>query len=106
MVFNNKKEIQKLWESIEPYFISQLPNNINITDTDYSMGFNRDTYLAIQLNNKWIFFIFNTEESSITVFSHDTLPLEILEKAVFIKNILLKILFAKQIKVVKAGKTD
>jgi hypothetical protein len=106
MPFKNKKELQKLWESIEPNFVSQLSKNLKLTDTDYSVGNNPEPNLGIELNNKWAFFIFNDEESSISLYSHERLPLDIMENVIRIRVVLMQLVFPKQVKHAKALKAE
>jgi len=106
MPFKNKKELQKLWESIEPNFVAQLSKNLKLTDTDYSVGYSVEPNLGIELNNKWAFFIFNEEDASISVYSHERLPMEIMENVIKVKTVLMQLVFPKQVKYAKAQKAE
>lgn len=106
MPFKNKKELQRLWESIEPNFVSQLSKNLKLTDTDYSVGNNDEPNLGIELNHKWAFFIFNENDSSISLCSHERLPIEIMENVIKIKTVLMQLVFPKQVKHAKALKAE
>jgi hypothetical protein len=106
MPFKNKKELQRLWESIEPTFVAQLSKNLELTGTDYSVGNNPEPNLGIELNKKWAFFIFNEDESSISLYSHERLPIDIMENVIRIKSVLMNIVFPKQVKHAKALKAE
>jgi hypothetical protein len=106
MLFRNKQELKKVWESIEPLIISNLPNNIILTDTYYYIGLERESYLALEMNGKWVYFIFYPELFSIKIFSHTQISLEIVEYAVMIKNLLLNLVFPKQTKQAKTTKSE
>lgn len=106
MPFKNKKELQRLWESIEPNFISQLSKNLKLTDTDYSVGINPEPNLGIELNNKWAFFIFNEDDASISLYSHERLPLDIMENVIKVRTVLMQMVFPKQVKHAKALKAE
>lgn len=106
MPFKNKKELQKLWESIEQNFVSQLSKNLKLTDTDYSVGNSSEPNLGLELNHKWAFFIFNEGDASITLYSHERLPLDIMENVIKVKSVLMQIVFPKQVKHAKALKAE
>jgi len=106
MPFKNKKELQKLWESIEPQFTAQLPKNLKLTDTDYSVGNNDEPNLGIEINNKWAFFVFNIEEPQIDICTHERLPIDIIENIIKVKSALMQIVYPKQTKQAKVLKAE
>jgi len=107
-MFKNKKDLQKIWAAIEPNFLLRLPKGIIMTDQECSIGWDRETYIAVQLNNKWIFFIFtyNDDGLEITIYSHEQLPVHMMELAVIVKNTMVHMLFPKEVKKAKASKAE
>jgi hypothetical protein len=72
------------------------------------MGCDRNTYIAVQLNNVWIFFMFKCDKDDlgITIYSHEQLPVHMMELAVIVKNTMVHILFPKEVKRAKASKAE
>jgi hypothetical protein len=104
MQVNSKKELKKIWETVEPYIV--IPKYVKLSDVEYSIGWNMTTYILIELNNTPIFFIFDTGGPFIQMFSHKTIPRDIIEVAVAIKNQLTNQVYAKQTKSSKMSKID
>ena len=105
-MFSNKKELKKVWHDVLPSVRLYLPDYLELTDYCCSMGWDRQTYIAIQLNETWVFFIFDLTKSRISIFSHDALGVDIQEIAALIRNLLIHAIFNKTARMVKAAKAE
>lgn len=106
MSLTNKKSFKKIWEAIEPHFQHHKSSSVDLTDVEFSMGWNRATYLLLHLNKTDVFFVVDTEESTITIFSHERLSVEVYEAAVVAQNLLLNALWPQRNQHAKSAKTD
>ena len=105
-MFSNKRELKKVWMGVMPHVLPYLPQYLELVDYICSMGYDRETYIAIQLNEIWIFFIFDLTNSSIAIFSHDWFGVDVQEIAALIRNMLIHVIFNKTVRVIKAAKAD
>lgn len=105
-MFSNKKELKKVWMDVMPSVVPYLPNYLELTDYNCSMGWDKETYIGIQLNETWIFFIFDLTKSSIAVFSHDKLGVDMQEIAALIRSMLIHVIFNRTTRIVKASKAE
>jgi len=106
MSLTNKKSFKKIWSAIEPTFMTGKSRSVQLEDKEFSIGYNRTTYLMLNLNNIDVFFIIDTDDSSVTIFSHKEMTVEIYETAVLVQNLLFKNLFTNQFHQAKATKSD
>lgn len=104
MSINSKKDLKRYWALVEPKLV--LPDLVKITDTEYSFGFDKHTYIAVELNKLRVFFVFDIEDDSVVLFSHDVLPLVIVEQALVIRHALVRLVYPSQMKAAKASKYE
>jgi hypothetical protein len=102
MTISSRKMLKALWKSVEPAFVAQLPEDIKMTDVDISYGWGRITYIAVELNDKFIFFVFDPEEPVVDLFSHHVLPMNLIEQAVLVLNALSVRIRQKSVKAAKS----
>ena len=106
MALTNKKSFKKIWELIEPHFQQHKSSSVVLTDVEFSMGWNRATYLLLHLNKTNVFFVVDTDEPAITIFSHERLSVEVYETAVVVQNLLMNALWPQRSQQAKSTKTD
>jgi hypothetical protein len=106
MSLTNKKSFKKLWEAIEPHFQQHKSSSVVLTDVEFSIGWNRTTYLLLHLNKTNVFFVVDTDEPAITIFSHERLSVEVYETAVVVQNLLLNTLWPQRNQHAKSVKSD
>lgn len=104
MLIKSKKDLEKLWEIVAPSV--KLPNSVKLTDIEYSIGWNRTTYISLELNEKLVFFIFDTDGPYIQVFSHEQIDIEAAKVAIVVKNLFTSLVYSKQHKQAKVSKSD
>ena len=104
MSVSSRKELKKIWSLVEPKL--GLPDAVKITNTDYCFGFNKHTYIALELNQRWAFFVFDIEDDSVVLFSHDVLPVAVLEVAVIVKQAIDRHVYPTKVKAAKAAKSE
>lgn len=104
MQINNRKDLKRIWDLIAPDL--KLPKNVTITDIEFSIGYNRTTYISLDLNNTTVFFIFDTDGPYIQLFSHEQIPKDLTEVAAQVKNYMTQLIYYKQSKQAKASKSD
>lgn len=105
-MFSNKRELKKVWMGVMPHVLPYLPNYLELVDYDCSMGYDVDTYIGVRFNEIWVFFIFDLTNSSIAIFSHDWLSVELQEIAALIRNMLIHVIFNRSARIVKAAKKE
>lgn len=101
-MFYSKKEIIRIWNSIEP----SIKKSVDYTGVDIPISSQSESYISLELNKKWVFFIFNFDESQIDIFCRENLPVDFVEKAVFIQQMLIASFFKKQAKISKMSKME
>ena len=106
MTLTNKKSFKKVWELIEPHFRAHKSKLVELEDTEFSIGWNRTTYLLLNLNKIDVFFVIDVDESTVSVFSHQRLTTEIHETATLVQTLLMSALFPQQVHHAKVSKTD
>lgn len=106
MSLTNKKSFKKIWEAIEPHFHQHKSTSVDLTDVEFSIGWNKSTYLLLHLNKTNVFFVVDTDESAITIFSHERLSVEVYETAVVVQNLLLNALWPQRSQQAKTAKSD
>ena len=106
MSFKNKKELKKFWEPLQVQITEHLSDRNKITDNYYFVGWEREPYIGLEINDVWVYFIFSDEHSTIKIKYYSELTIEISEVAAFIKNILVKLLYSKQTKHIQASKAE
>lgn len=106
MSFKNKKELKKFWEPIQVQISEHLSDRNKITDNYYFVDWERESYVALEINDIWVYFIFSEEHSTIKIKHYSELTIEVSEVAAFIKNILVRLLYSKQTKHIQASKAE
>jgi len=104
MPINAKRDLKRIWEQVKPIIL--FPESVELTDVEYSFGWDRTTYILTELNNTPVFFIFDTEGPYVQMFTHKHIPRDLVEVAISIKNKLTNHVYSKQIKLAKISKSD
>ena len=100
MHLTSKRDLKKIWADIVPLLpISSLET---LTDIEYSIGWDKTTYILIELNSTHVFFIFDTDGPYVKMFSHKQIPSDVVEVAMTIKKQLTNRVYSKQMKVLKS----
>uniref|UniRef100_A0A6C0DT14 Uncharacterized protein n=1 Tax=viral metagenome TaxID=1070528 RepID=A0A6C0DT14_9ZZZZ len=106
MALTNKKSFKKLWELIEPHFQTHKSKSVELDDIEFSIGWNRTTYLMLHLNAIDVFFVIDADDATVTIVSHKRLTTEIHETAALVQTLLMSALFPQQVHHAKATKSD
>jgi hypothetical protein len=104
MSIRYKRDLEQIWNSIAQEII--LPKSVKLTDVDYSIGWNRATYILLELNNQPIFFILDTDGPYVQLFSHYHIKKDLAEVAITVKNLLTQLIYPKQCSLSKTAKSD
>ena len=106
MALTNKKSFKKVWELIEPHFQTHKSKSVELDDIEFSIGWNRTTYLMLHLNKIDVFFVIDVDDAMVSVFSHHRLTTEIHETATLVQTLLMSALFPQHVHHAKAAKSD
>jgi len=106
MSLTNKKSFKRIWELIEPHFQEHKSKLVELNDAEFSIGWNRTTYLMLNLNTIDVFFVIDIEDAMVTIVSHKRLTTEIHETAILVQTLLMSALFPQQVHHAKVSKTD
>ena len=98
----SKKDIIRIWNSIEP----SIEKLVGYTGVDIPISSQSESYIALELNKKRVFFIFNFDDSQIDIFCREDLPVAFVEKAVYVQQMLIASFFKKQAKISKMSKME
>jgi hypothetical protein len=90
-----KKELKILWNSLKDNVLNKLDKNISITDITFFSEFDREPYIALDICDICVFFIFKTDEQTIQIFSYKYLNKHIIESAAIIRYFLSRSLYNK-----------
>ena len=104
MSIKYKRDLERIWNTVSSNII--LPKSVKITDVEYSIGWDRTTYILLELNDQAIFFILDTDGPYIQLFSHHQIKNDLIEVAINVKNLLTQIIYPKQCIQSKTAKSD
>ena len=90
-----KKELKILWNSLKDNVLKKLDKSIVISDIIFFSEFDREPYIALDICDICVFFIFKNDNQTIQIFSYKYLNKHIIESAVIIRYFLSKSLYNK-----------